>query len=119
VTPYLTSARNIQGPFCVKRTEFGTHYWNATDRLGSAEFQRQMSCLPPNIYEGEHGDTQILRRAGIKMGGRENILLVRVALLPTVCSETLLDPYTGVADEPVAEEYMQSLMKVSSSWLRL
>ena len=29
-----------------------------------------------------------------------------------ICSETLLDPYTGVENEANANEYMQSLIKV-------
>jgi hypothetical protein len=36
---------------------------------------------------------------------------------PLICSETLLDPYTGVGNEADGNKYMQSLMKVGPAWV--
>ena len=47
------------------------------NRLGSTEFQRHLPYLLQRVYEGEYGDTKILRRTGFETSRRENILFVR------------------------------------------
>jgi hypothetical protein len=73
VTPDLTLARNIQCPFCVKRTEFSTYYWNATE-TGWAQPNFKGECLvchqtftKENMGIRKFCDELALKRAGGKI----------------------------------------------------
>jgi hypothetical protein len=120
VTPDLSSTRDIQCPFCVDHNEFSTSYWNASGTgWAQPNFKGVCPYCHQQVIKENMGVRKLCDELALKQAGGRVFFSYVGVVEPSgpcfdllICSETLLDPYTGVENEVNANIYMQSLMKV-------
>ena len=125
--PDSVRAANVRCPFCVNLTEIRTDYWTAS---GTGWAQPNFKGACPVCHRDFTKEVLGIRKfcddlAWKRAGG--TIFFSYEAVVPTsdppfdplICSETLLDPSTGVENKDEATKYMQSLMKVGVRGPRL
>ena len=121
VTPDLDSTRNIQCPFCVKQNCFNTRFWTES---GTGWAQPNFREVCPVCYRAFTKENMGIRKFCDELAlkrARRRIFFSYEGVVnpsappfdPLVCSETLLDRYTGVENKTAANKRMRRLMKVS------